>query len=153
MTAHLRCPFCSSEKVYCLLNTLHCKRCKNMWKGDTKNPDFDVSGYANQINNQALRIPKKTDTLETRMEKRLNEYLNKIHGKFCMDTSTWKSGDISKEVFMRYLKICVNNKVLAEEKDRYGRTWYSGTNKSPANDKSGSTSMKTGPDRFCRYIR
>lgn len=127
MTTQLRCPFCSSEKVYCLLNTLHCKRCKNMWKGDTKNPDFDTGGYANHINNKALRITKKTDTLETRMEKRLQEYLSRSHGEFCLDAIAWKAGDISKEMFRRYLKSCVKNKVLAEKKDRYGRTWYSGT--------------------------
>lgn len=144
MTMH-RCPYCASENVYSLLNTLHCKQCKNMWKGDMKNPDFDTSGYANQINNPVLRITKKTDSLETRMEKRLDEYLLKFHGKFCMDTITWRSGDISKEVFMRYLKISVNNKVMAVEKDRYGRIWYSGTAKGPAKARSARTLNKYMP--------
>jgi ribosomal protein L37AE/L43A len=117
MTTQVRCPFCSSEKVYLLLNTLHCKRCKNMWKGDSKNPDNSVSGrFAEPVSNRALRITKKTDTLESRMEKRLEEYLKRSHGKFSMDTITWNAGDITEEMFRRYLKTCVNKKALAEKK-------------------------------------
>lgn len=36
MTTQLRCPVCGSEKVYSLLNTLHCKRCKSLWKEEKK---------------------------------------------------------------------------------------------------------------------
>jgi response regulator of citrate/malate metabolism len=122
----LRCPICSSEKVYRLLNTLHCKRCKNIWNDDKKNiTKFDNCGSAPLINNQAWTIKKKTDTLETRMEKKLNEYLKKFNGKFSMDKITWKIGDITTAMFRRYLKICVKNRTLVERKDRYGIIWYS----------------------------
>jgi uncharacterized Zn ribbon protein len=36
MTIQARCPVCSSEKVYSLLNTMHCKRCGNIWKEEKK---------------------------------------------------------------------------------------------------------------------
>ena len=36
MTIPLRCPVCGSKNVYSLLNTLHCKRCKNIWKEEKK---------------------------------------------------------------------------------------------------------------------
>lgn len=36
MTTQLHCPVCSSEKIYSLLNTFHCKRCGNIWKEEKK---------------------------------------------------------------------------------------------------------------------
>ena len=126
MTTQLRCPFCSSEKVYSLLNTLHCKRCKNVWKEDKKNSNkFDKYGSAPLINNQAWTIKRKTENLEAKLEKRLNEYLKRFNGKFRMDTITWKISDITLAMFRRYLKICVKNQSLVEKKDRYGIIWYS----------------------------
>jgi response regulator of citrate/malate metabolism len=126
MTTQLCCPFCSSEKVYSLLNTLHCKRCKNIWQEDKKNTNnFDKYGSAPLINNQAWTIKKKTENLEKRMEKKLNEYLKRFNGKFSMDKITWKIGDITIAMFRRYLKICVKNKILVEKKDKYGIIWYS----------------------------
>ncbi len=77
------------------------------------------------INNKAWIIKKKTENLETKMEMKLNEYLKKFNGKFCMDRITWKIGDITIAMFRRYLKNCVKNKSLVEKKDRYGIIWYS----------------------------
>jgi response regulator of citrate/malate metabolism len=125
MTVQLRCPVCSSENVYSLLNTLHCKRCGNMWKEEKESTNnFDNSRAALPINNPAWTI-KKRENLETRMEKKLNEYLKKFNGKFSTDKITWKIGDITMTMFRRYLKICVKNKTLVETKDSYGRIWYS----------------------------
>jgi response regulator of citrate/malate metabolism len=125
MTTQLRCPICSSENVYSLLNTLRCKRCGNIWKEEKKNSNkFDEYRSAPPINNKVWTI-KKTENLETRMEKKLNEYLKKFNGKFSMNKITWKIGDITTAMFRRYLKICVKNKTLIEKKDRYGIIWYS----------------------------
>jgi hypothetical protein len=125
MTTQLCCPICSSENIYCLLNTLHCKRCGNIWKKDKKNTNkFDKFESAPLINNQAWTI-KVTENLETRMEKKLNEYLKRYNGKFSLDKITWKIGDITIAMFRRYLKICVINKTLVGKKDRCGIIWYS----------------------------
>ncbi|MDD1693470.1 MAG: hypothetical protein LUQ71_01980 [Methanoregula sp.] len=113
------CPFCSSDKVYRLLNTLRCKRCKNIWKEEV--PDQPAAWVSADT---SLRIRKKTEPLETRMERKLDEYLTRSGGKFCTTTMSWQAGDISRELFRRYLKRCVKNRTLEEKKDRYGRTWY-----------------------------
>jgi hypothetical protein len=36
----------------------------------------------------------------------------------------WRAGDISYEVFRRYVWHCVRDRTLKETKDRYGLTWY-----------------------------
>ncbi|MEI7857954.1 MAG: hypothetical protein WCH85_10690 [Methanomicrobiales archaeon] len=59
------------------------------------------------------------------MEKRLEEILTRSGGKFCLTTMPWKAGDISLELFRRYLERCIKDRTLAETKDHYGRTWYS----------------------------
>jgi hypothetical protein len=105
--------------VYPLLNTLRCKRCKNIWKED--DPDGSA---ACGTPGTPLRIRKRTDPLETRLEKKLDEYLTRHRGKFCIGTMTWQAGDISQALFRSYLLRCVKNRTLAEMKDRYGRTWY-----------------------------
>ena len=119
----LRCPFCSSEKVYSLLNTLHCKRCKNVWKDGE--PPCDTGGFTALTRERQRGPPKKTETLEARQRKALNEHLKKNRGKFCMDTIPWKTGDISQALFRQYLKKCVKSEILTEKKDRHGRIWYS----------------------------
>jgi|GEM_PF-876112 hypothetical protein len=126
MTTLSRCPFCSSEKVYCLLDTFHCKRCKNIWKEEED--DFGPSDSCRpdaQVQHPSLRFTKKTAPLETRMKKRLEDYLLRSSGKFSMDTIAWTASDISPELFRRYLRRCVKNRELTETKDRNGRTWYS----------------------------
>jgi hypothetical protein len=115
------CPFCSSDKVYPLLNTLRCKRCKHIWKENEEDPGLSD---ACEFSDMPLKIQKRIDPLEKRMEKRLNRYLNRSNGKFCFTTMSWEAGDISQEVFGRYLRHCVKSRTLTEEKDRYGRTWY-----------------------------
>lgn len=115
------CPICGSDMVYPLLNTIRCKRCKHIWKSGEEEystcrcPDLDPS----------LRVRKKTDPLETRMEKKLDEHLARHTGKFCISTMTCRHGDTSFELFRNYLKRCVANRTLEETKDRYGRVWYS----------------------------
>jgi hypothetical protein len=113
------CPVCSSDRVYCLLDTLHCKRCKNIWK-EGEGPDR--SAYGSPGTSRGIRT--RTEPLETRLEKRLDHYLGRSGGKFCSTGMTWQAGDISQELFGRYLKRCVKNRTLTESKDRYGRTWY-----------------------------
>jgi len=115
------CPVCSSEMVYPLLNTLRCKRCKHIWKiGDEEHstcrcPDLVPS----------LRVRKKTDPLEIRLQKTMDELLERHEGKFCISTMTCRYGDISFNLFRNYLQRCVKEGTLAETKDRNGRIWYS----------------------------
>jgi hypothetical protein len=116
------CPVCSSDEVYDLLHTLHCKRCKNIWKeGDSPDPS---AACGSPESDNLLRVRKRTDPLETRLEKKLTTCLTRSGGKFSFATMTWQAGDISPELFRRYVQRCVNNRTLAETKDRYGRTWY-----------------------------
>jgi hypothetical protein len=125
MTTPVRCPVCSSEQVYSLLNTLHCKRCGALWKADGEKNSPDTAGMsAPPANNREWTI-RITNNLEKRLEKRLNDYLDKYDGRFSMDTISWKIGDISVAMFRRYLLTCVVKGTLKKTKDRYGRTWYS----------------------------
>ena len=147
MTTQIRCPFCSSDRVYSLLNTLHCKRCKNMWHREAEDTDPVACGYCGSAGNPVLRLMKKTSPLEERLEERLDEYLNRNHGMFCMEVTAWKCGDISADLFRRYLRTCVQQNILAEKKDRCGRTWYSRTGKRPAADRSLRNSGNHGAGR------
>jgi hypothetical protein len=119
------CPVCSSEEVYCLLNTLHCKRCGNIWT-EEKNIRirYDISNAETPVSKQK-RTPAITDTLEQRMEKQLEGYLKKSRGEFSRDTITSNIGDIHMAMFRNYLKKCVKNRTLVEKKDQYGILWYS----------------------------
>jgi hypothetical protein len=115
------CPFCGCDRVYPLLNTLRCKRCKGIWKaGD--GPDWPSPCCPSA---PGLGVRKKTDPLEKRLQKRLDEYLARPGGRFCFATLSWQAGDITRDQFGRYLRQCVKNKTLAETKDGYGRVWYS----------------------------
>jgi hypothetical protein len=125
MTTRSRCPFCSSEEIYCLLDTLHCKRCKNVWKEEKNDPGTDACRSAVQLQNPLLKLPEKTAPLETRMKKRLDLVLSRHNGKFSMDAIAENAGDISPDLFRRYLRRCVKTRILTETKDRSGRTWYS----------------------------
>ena len=125
MEIEIRCPVCSSKQVYSLLNSLRCKRCGNIWKEEKKNKSNVVvcrNGFP--INNQ-VRSKTTTDNIETKMEKKLDEYLKKFNGKFCLDKFPWIIGDITLAMFRRYLKNCVKNRTLVEKKDGYGVIWYS----------------------------
>ena len=125
MEIEIRCPVCSSKQVYSLLNSLRCKRCGNIWKEEKKNKS-NVVVCRNElpINNQ-VRSKTTTDNIETKMEKKLDEYLKKFNGKFCFDKFPWIIGDITLAMFRRYLKNCVKNRTLVEKKDGYGVIWYS----------------------------
>jgi hypothetical protein len=125
METEVSCPICSSKNVYCLLNSLRCKRCGNIWKEEKKNGSkFVTCEVESPINNQVRSITTKDD-IETKMEKKLAEYLKKFNGKFCLEKITWRIGDISLAMFRRYLKNCVKNRTLEEKKDGYGVLWYS----------------------------
>lgn len=125
MTIQLNCPVCSSEDVYCQVNTLHCKRCGNIWKEEKKPGSIlDERKCAIPVNDRIL-IKPTTDTTDARMEKKLEGYLKKFRGKFNLDTIPWTIGDIQMTMFRRYLKKCVKNKTLQERKDQYGIVWYS----------------------------
>jgi hypothetical protein len=107
--------------VYPLLNTLRCKRCKHIWKvGDE---EYTTCPCPDLV--PSLRVRKKTDPLEKRMEKKLDELLARHNGKFCITTMTCRYGDTSFELFRSYLRQCVKERTLEETKDRYGRVWYS----------------------------
>jgi hypothetical protein len=108
--------------VYPLLNTLRCKRCKHIWKEGDDDPARS-EGCGSPGIQPGTR--KRTDPLETRLAKKLDECLIRSGGKFCIATMTWQAGDISRELFRRYLNRCKKNRSLAETKDRYGRIWYS----------------------------
>jgi hypothetical protein len=115
------CPVCSSEMVYPLLNTLRCKRCKHIWKIGEE--EYSTCRCPDLV--PSLRTRKKTDPLEIRLEKKLEELLDRHEGKFCITTMTCRYGDTSFELFRSYLRQCVRDRTLAETKDRNGRTWYS----------------------------
>lgn len=125
MAPQLHCPVCASDEVYRLLDTLHCKRCGNIWTEEKdKGSGYKVGGYRNPVNNP-VPLTRKTDTLETRMEKHLNENLGKFNGKFSTDKISGDIGNIQMAMFRRYLKNCVKNRTLVEKKDKYGVIWYS----------------------------
>lgn len=115
------CPVCGSEMVYPLLNTLRCKRCKHIWKAGEE--EYSTGRCPDLV--PSLRTRKKTDPLEIRLEKNLDELLARHEGKFCITTMTCRYGDIPFELFRSYLKRCVKDRTLTETKDRYGRIWYS----------------------------
>jgi hypothetical protein len=126
MTALSRCPFCSSEKVYALVNTMHCKRCKNLWTPDKHNPEIiKKTEPLARSTNPAGRMVKKTAPLEIRLKQRLDEFIRKYNGRFSMDFVVWKTGDITPDLFRQYLKKCENNSILVKSNDRNGRIWYS----------------------------
>jgi len=114
------CPICSSEMVYPLLNTLRCKRCKHIWK--TGDEEYSTGRCPDLV--PSLRVRKKTDPLEIRLERKLDELLARHEGKFCIATMTCRYGDLPFELFRNYLQRCVKDRTLAETKDRYGRVWY-----------------------------
>ena len=125
MVTQVRCPVCASEDVYSLLNTLHCKRCGNIWKEEKKTrSNYDTRDVETPISNRRWTIAI-TDSSEKRMEKKLDGYLKKFYGKFSMNTITSNIGDIHAAMFRRYLKKCVKNRTLVEKKDRYGILCYS----------------------------
>lgn len=144
MTAGLHCPACSSEKVYILLDTLHCKRCKNIWREDTKEADYSA-GSPHPENSRTLVIKHRTETVRERLEKELNECLRQTNGKFRMDSVPRRAGDISADIFRKYVKQCVKDRVLAERKDRYGIRWY--FRPDPPRVPEPRTVFPGGPDR------
>lgn len=118
MTAVQYCPFCGSAMVYSLMDTLRCKRCKGIWKaGDEILPAGSPPAPERMIR-------KRIEPLDARLEKILDAYLARHGGRFSFDTLRWQAGDVSVELYKKYVRRCVRDRSLAEEKDRAGRTWY-----------------------------
>jgi hypothetical protein len=125
MATQSGCPVCSSEDVYCLLNTLHCKRCGNIWKEEKNTRSCaDIREFKTTAVNP-VRLRTIPDTSERRMEQKLDGYLKKFKGKFSPGKIPWTIGDIQMAMFRRYLKKCVRKGTLLEHKDQYGIVWYS----------------------------
>ena len=115
------CPFCGSDRVYLLLETLRCKRCKYIWKTGAENLGRSTTCGSDST---SQKTGKRSDPIKTRLEKKLDQYLKRSGGKFSLATMTWQAGDISQELFRRNLRQCVKDRALEEEKDGYGRIWY-----------------------------
>jgi hypothetical protein len=125
MATQAGCPVCSSEEVYCLLNTLHCKRCGNIWKEEKQNrSSYDKRECKTAVSNP-VRLRTIPDNSERRMEQKLEGCLKNCGGKFNTGKITWTIGDIQMAMFRRYLKKCVRKGTLLEHKDQYGMVWYS----------------------------
>ena len=118
------CPVCGSDEVYCLMDTLHCKRCANIWTEEKNRRKYDTHDVEVPVRNRT-RTTAITESPEKRMEKQLEDYLKKFNGKFTTYTIPSPIGDIHMAMFRRYLKKCVKKKMLVEKKDQYGRYWYS----------------------------
>lgn len=119
------CPVCASDEVYSLMDTLHCKRCGNIWTEEkTARGTYDTCSFETPTGNRGL-TKALTDSTEQRMEKQLEGYLKKSRGKFSLPSISSNIGDIQMAMFRRHLKKCVRNRTLVEEKDRYGIIWYS----------------------------
>jgi hypothetical protein len=108
--------------VYSLLNTLHCKRCGNIWTLEKETRS--IFDYETPISNRRETLAI-SDSLEKRMENQLEGYLKKFNGKFSTSIITSNLGNIHMAMFRRYLKNCVKNRTLVEKKDHYGILWYS----------------------------
>jgi hypothetical protein len=105
------------------MDTLHCKRCGNIWTEETKDT-YGAFGFETPISNQGL-TRAITESPEQRMEKQLEGYLKKSTGKFSLHFIPSNIGNIQMAMFRRYLKKCVRNRTLVEKKDQHGIVWYS----------------------------
>ncbi len=123
MVTQGNCPVCASDDVYSLMDTLHCKRCGNIWTEETRGTR-GTCGLETSTSDRRLSRAI-TDSPEQRMEKQLEGYLKKSRGKFSLYSIPSNIGDIQMAMFRRYLKKCVRNRTLVEKKDQYGIAWYS----------------------------
>jgi hypothetical protein len=120
-----RCPVCGSEEVYVMVDTLHCKRCANIWT-EEKNVKCTFDACNIELP-PGIRTwtPVVKESPELRMEKQLEHYLKKYKGRFTTSVITSNIGNIQMAMFRSYLKKCVKKRTLVEKKDDYGRYWYS----------------------------
>ncbi|HJX55368.1 MAG TPA: hypothetical protein VJ350_00895 [Methanoregula sp.] len=123
MVTQGNCPVCASDDVYSLMDTLHCKRCGNIWTEETRGTRGTCGLEPSTSDRRLSRAI--TDSPEQRMEKQLEGYLKKSGGKFSLYSIPSNIGDIQMAMFRRYLKKCVRNRTLVEKKDQYGIAWYS----------------------------
>jgi hypothetical protein len=120
-----RCPVCGSEEVYVMVDTLHCKRCANIWTEENNAKcTFDACNVELPASNRTW-TPAIQESPEIKMEKQLEQYLKKYKGKFTTSAISSNIGDIQMAMFRGYLKKCVKKRTLVEKKDDYGRFWYS----------------------------
>ena len=115
------CPFCGCDRIYPLLDTLRCKRCKGIWKLGADVPASQVSG---RFMADSLKCVTKRDSLGTRLEKMLDTCLHRPGGRYCHGTTAWQDGDIPEGLFLTYLAQCVRNGTLQVQEDCCGRIWY-----------------------------
>ena len=118
MTDVQYCPFCGSAMVYSLMDTLRCKRCKGIWKAGDEVPLACSPPAPDRM------IRKRIEPLDARLEKILDAYLARHGGRFSFDTLRWQAGDVSVELFKKYVRRCVADRSITEEMDRYKRIWY-----------------------------
>lgn len=125
MTPETRCPVCGSEHVFTILGTQHCKRCKTLWHDGRKNPGTrEVSGRGIP-DRMSPAIPRaRTEPLQARLEKELDDCLRRCGGRLSPDRIPRASSTITREMVRSYIRICVKNRTLEGKKDRNGRTWY-----------------------------
>lgn len=125
MTAPCRCPFCNSEKVYSLLGTLHCKRCKNLWTEERI--ALDPTGTTGSGSPSRTPPPGPAGihaALEIRLRQTLDRCLAMYNGRFSMGSFAWRTREVPSRLVRQYLNRCVEDGILLEKKDRSGRTWY-----------------------------
>ncbi|OPY32833.1 MAG: hypothetical protein A4E34_02210 [Methanoregula sp. PtaU1.Bin006] len=123
-----RCPFCGSEKVYSLLGTQHCKRCKGVWHGKNTGSTGPGSGETPGGIPAGTHLPAgrpRADPLPARLEKELESCLRKNGGRFSRERIRGTRGTVQEDLFRHYLRVCVRNGTLTEKRDRHGITWYS----------------------------
>lgn len=106
------------------MGTLHCKRCKNMWPGDRREPAVTAPCRSPAAGLTQTVIRKKTEPLSVRMQKQLDAGLIRYHGTISMEMIPRACGDIPEALFKKYLRTCVAGGILRETRDRYGRIRY-----------------------------
>jgi hypothetical protein len=117
------CPFCGSDDIYPLLNTLRCKRCKGIWKVEA--PDPFSPGYSCPLPHfPPLPVRKRTEPLAARLERQLDTVIKRSGGKFTFSGTLPQTGDIPQDLFRHFVRQCVKDGVLIESTDCRGRTWY-----------------------------
>jgi hypothetical protein len=64
------------------------------------------------------------DAIIENIKSRLDKYLTKGDGMFCMDNEVWTIGYVTLTMFRKFLKNEVKAGRLVSEKDSIGRVWY-----------------------------
>jgi hypothetical protein len=111
--------------VFTILGTRHCKRCKNIWHDGRKNPgNGELSCRELPASIPQAIARQRSEPLRARLEKELEDCLQRYGGRFSPERMTRSSSAIPGELLRRYIRICVKNRTLEGKKDRDGTTWY-----------------------------